>query len=48
MSADARRTMRSHNAIARWLLACAALVFAMLAIGGITRLTGSGLSIVHW
>ncbi len=40
--------MRSHNAIARWLLACALLVFAMLAIGGITRLTGSGLSIVHW
>ena len=31
-----------------WLLACAALVFAMTVLGGLTRLTGSGLSIVVW
>ena len=35
-------------AIARWLLAVAALVFAMVVVGGITRLTESGLSITRW
>src|SRR5689334_1537336 len=34
--------------IAIWLLACCALVFAMVVVGGITRLTHSGLSIVEW
>jgi cytochrome c oxidase assembly protein subunit 15 len=34
--------------IARWLLVCAALVYAMVVVGGITRLTHSGLSIVEW
>jgi cytochrome c oxidase assembly protein subunit 15 len=34
--------------ITRWLLAVAALVFAMIVVGGITRLTGSGLSITEW
>lgn len=34
--------------IAVWLLACCALVFAMVVVGGITRLTHSGLSIVEW
>lgn len=32
----------------RWLVLCAALVVAMVAVGGITRLTRSGLSIVEW
>jgi cytochrome c oxidase assembly protein subunit 15 len=36
------------RAIAFWLLAVAALVFAMVVVGGITRLTESGLSIVRW
>lgn len=31
-----------------WLLICCALVFAMVVVGGVTRLTGSGLSIVEW
>lgn len=35
-------------AIARWLFVVAALVIAMVAIGGITRLTESGLSITEW
>jgi cytochrome c oxidase assembly protein subunit 15 len=39
---DARR------AVALWLLACALLVFAMVVVGGVTRLTRSGLSIVEW
>lgn len=34
--------------IARWLLAVATLVFAMVVVGGITRLTESGLSITQW
>lgn len=36
------------RAVALWLLACCALVFAMVVVGGITRLTHSGLSIVEW
>ncbi len=35
-------------AIAHWLLAVAALVVAMVVVGGITRLTESGLSITEW
>ena len=35
-------------AVVAWLLACCALVFAMVVIGGVTRLTHSGLSIVEW
>lgn len=36
------------RAIARWLLIVAALVFCMVVVGGITRLTESGLSITQW
>jgi cytochrome c oxidase assembly protein subunit 15 len=36
------------RAIAAWLLIVAALVFAMVVVGGITRLTESGLSMVRW
>ena len=35
-------------AIANWLTAVAVLVFAMVVVGGITRLTESGLSITRW
>ena len=35
-------------AIANWLMFVAALVFLMVIIGGITRLTESGLSITEW
>ena len=38
----------AQRAIAVWLLACCALVFAMVVVGGVTRLTHSGLSIVEW
>jgi cytochrome c oxidase assembly protein subunit 15 len=34
--------------VARWLFACCLLVFAMVVVGGATRLTHSGLSIVEW
>jgi len=45
MSANARNSRRT---VATWLFACCALVFVMVVIGGITRLTHSGLSIVEW
>ena len=37
-----------HRAIATWLLICCGLVFAMVVLGGVTRLTGSGLSMAEW
>ncbi|MBA3678431.1 MAG: COX15/CtaA family protein [Sphingosinicella sp.] len=36
------------SAIADWLLFVAGLVFVMIVVGGITRLTESGLSITRW
>jgi cytochrome c oxidase assembly protein subunit 15 len=38
----------TDRSVAIWLLLCAAMIFAMVVIGGITRLTESGLSIVEW
>lgn len=38
----------SHKSVAIWLFCCAAMVFIMVVIGGLTRLTESGLSIVEW
>jgi heme a synthase len=40
-------TMRRY-AVRAWLLAVAALIFVMVLVGGATRLTESGLSIVEW
>lgn len=37
-----------RKAVGLWLLAMSALIIAMLAVGGLTRLTGSGLSITEW
>ncbi len=34
--------------VATWLLVCCALVFAMVVLGGVTRLSGSGLSMADW
>ena len=39
---------RTRRAIALWLFICSAMVFATLVVGGVTRLTHSGLSIVEW
>ena len=44
----ATRTAPNNGPIVGWLLVCCALIFAMVVLGGVTRLTGSGLSIVHW
>ncbi|MGH7034822.1 MAG: COX15/CtaA family protein [Stellaceae bacterium] len=42
------RTVSAERAIATWLFFCCAMIFAMVLIGGITRLTESGLSITEW
>ncbi|HEY0102775.1 MAG TPA: COX15/CtaA family protein [Brevundimonas sp.] len=42
------RSGDQSRAVAIWLFVCAALVFAMVVVGGATRLTGSGLSITEW
>ncbi len=34
--------------VAAWLFVCAALTFIIIVVGGVTRLTESGLSIVEW
>ena len=34
--------------VSRWLFGCAGMVFTIICVGGITRLTESGLSIVEW
>jgi len=39
---------RDKRALGIWLLCVAALVFAMVLLGGATRLTHSGLSMVEW
>jgi cytochrome c oxidase assembly protein subunit 15 len=38
----------TRRSVAIWLFVCAALVYAIWVVGGITRLTHSGLSIVQW
>ncbi len=37
-----------RRALAIWLSIVAAMVFLMIGLGGVTRLTGSGLSIMEW
>ena len=39
---------RHDRLIAVWLLVCCAMIFSMVVLGGVTRLTGSGLSMVQW
>jgi heme a synthase len=48
--APARREAdaRSTRSVAIWLLVCCAMIFLMVVIGGVTRLTWSGLSITEW
>ncbi|MCW9034842.1 MAG: COX15/CtaA family protein [Rhodospirillales bacterium] len=39
---------RRNIIMARWLLLVCVMVFAMIVLGGVTRLTQSGLSMVNW
>lgn len=49
MIGDPDTLVRRHNrVIAYWLLSVAGMVFIMVVIGGVTRLTESGLSMVEW
>ena len=47
-AAISERVPTSDGALRLWLIAMVALVFAMVVVGGATRLTGSGLSITEW
>ncbi|WP_439107991.1 COX15/CtaA family protein [Congregibacter sp.] len=44
------RAYQTHHdrQLALWLLACAAVIYGMILLGGVTRLTESGLSMVEW
>lgn len=48
LSARPAQAQSSRRAVATWLLLVAGLVFLMVIVGGATRLTESGLSIVEW
>ena len=42
------KTKSSNRAVAYWVLAGTGMLFIQVLLGGITRLTGSGLSITEW
>jgi len=42
------REYHANRRIAAWLLVCCLMIYAMVVLGGVTRLTGSGLSMVEW
>jgi cytochrome c oxidase assembly protein subunit 15 len=44
----ARPAAKSDRSIGLWLMLCCGMIFLMVVIGGITRLTESGLSITEW
>jgi cytochrome c oxidase assembly protein subunit 15 len=41
-------SQRSSRPVAVWLMAGVAMIIIQILLGGITRLTGSGLSITEW
>jgi len=47
MTAGAQQ-LHYDRQVATWLLVCAAVIFGMILLGGVTRLTDSGLSMVEW
>ena len=40
--------VRARRLVLIWLVSCCVLIFLMVVLGGVTRLTGSGLSMVNW
>src|SRR6266702_7412089 len=48
ISAAAAAAGGAPRVVATWLLVCCTLVFALIVVGGVTRLTHSGLSITEW
>ena len=47
-SAEAAAFRRNRRRVAVWLFAIAYMIWGMVLLGGATRLTGSGLSIMEW
>ena len=47
-SQSSQANPKADRAVAIWLLACSAMIFVMVVVGGLTRLTESGLSITEW
>jgi len=47
-SSDRAASRRSRRLVGTWLFATAAMLLVMIGLGGLTRLTGSGLSIMEW
>jgi len=45
---DRAATRQSRRLVAIWLFTVAGMILVMIALGGATRLTGSGLSIMEW
>jgi len=45
---DRAASRRGRRLVAGWLFAVAAMIWVMIVLGGATRLTGSGLSIMEW
>jgi len=48
MTTSSLAVYRHRGPVVAWLIALISLVFCMVVVGGITRLTESGLSIVEW
>ncbi len=48
MTTSASHVPSRSRAVGLWLLVVAAMIAAMVLVGGLTRLTGSGLSITQW
>lgn len=48
MTASEQRRFGGNSLVIIWLAVCAFLIFAMIILGGVTRLTHSGLSMVEW
>jgi cytochrome c oxidase assembly protein subunit 15 len=40
--------LRANRLVAGWLFTVCAMIWVMIVLGGVTRLTGSGLSIMEW
>jgi heme a synthase len=45
---DRAESRRNRRMVALWLFGVAGMVLVMIVLGGVTRLTGSGLSIMEW
>ncbi|QRV76640.1 cytochrome C oxidase assembly protein COX15 [Ceratobasidium sp. AG-Ba] len=48
VEASAEAPVLAPPVVGKWLIGCAGLVFAIVVVGGVTRLTESGLSITEW